>query len=597
MKPIDAPRPSDGLVHAHESATASTPVATGVPSTTNERCRSSIFAMIATSSSIGSPSAQCATSGIDFHVRIQVSMSFSPRSAASFALDDDAEPQVPLSAGSVSVEIVPHGMRIPHSIGGISPSAERKCRPKYMKPESSSSSSGARAPIAVNIAGSDERRPAASTTRSACSSSPPSVRTPTTCGIPLRHLAVGQQRGDSDSPAALRGPACAPQPGPTPFPSPGRRAEYERELVVGVAVAADHLLGNEAHRVVTDRAAAPRASSTTSGSSASSSARKRGANRWIMRNWLTPRRSQLRHAASASSAAARCAARRRAPAPSRRGRHERATSRSSARRPRRRLRRCVPSRTPSADRDPSPANAADPRLEQPPGSHESGPRHDRILRGPRLGSFVHARAARRTRAAARPDRGRRRRGRIVGAQRTPRSPKGQTQRRLFVVDAGGSARSPIPAAGSRRRPAAPDPRSDPHARQRRRRARSRSWHESAAARRRRRAGAGRRTTSRRSRAELVATAAASPRVQGNAAVLQRARASSSPTHRARLRPTSTTTSPATSTNAADPCATVVASVLGDGADPGARHHADRAASPTRPDGRRARVLVAVTPSR
>ena len=129
MKPIDAPRPSDGLVHAHESATASTPVATGDPSTTNVRCRSSIFAMIATSSSRGSPSAQCATNGNERQVRIQVSTSFRPRIVASFALAMIPRPHVPLSHGSVSVDTVPHGIKMPHMSGGIVPSAERKWRP------------------------------------------------------------------------------------------------------------------------------------------------------------------------------------------------------------------------------------------------------------------------------------------------------------------------------------------------------------------------------------------------------------------------------------------------------------------------------------
>ena len=57
-----APRPTDGFVHAHESATGATPVATGRPSTTKLRCRSSILAM-SWMSVIGSPSSQCAMSG------------------------------------------------------------------------------------------------------------------------------------------------------------------------------------------------------------------------------------------------------------------------------------------------------------------------------------------------------------------------------------------------------------------------------------------------------------------------------------------------------------------------------------------------------
>ena len=43
--PIDAPRPLVGLVHAQESATATTPVATGFPSTAKQRYRSSSLAM------------------------------------------------------------------------------------------------------------------------------------------------------------------------------------------------------------------------------------------------------------------------------------------------------------------------------------------------------------------------------------------------------------------------------------------------------------------------------------------------------------------------------------------------------------------------
>ena len=46
-----------------------------------------------------------------------------------FALTMMPQPQVPLSHGSVSVDTVPHGIKMPHMSGGISPSAERKCRP------------------------------------------------------------------------------------------------------------------------------------------------------------------------------------------------------------------------------------------------------------------------------------------------------------------------------------------------------------------------------------------------------------------------------------------------------------------------------------
>src|SRR4051794_18220394 len=137
MSPIEHPRPSDGFVHAHESATGSTPVATGTPSRTNVRTRSSIFAMTATlSPSTGSASAQCATSGYDFHVRIHVSTSLNGRNAASLALAMIPRPHVPLSAGNVSVDTVPHGESRPVMTGGISPSAARKWRAEYTKPPS-----------------------------------------------------------------------------------------------------------------------------------------------------------------------------------------------------------------------------------------------------------------------------------------------------------------------------------------------------------------------------------------------------------------------------------------------------------------------------
>ena len=61
--PMAAPRPSDGLVQAHESPTGSTPVTTGSPSTTSERRRSAILAMTATASSRGSASIQWAQPG------------------------------------------------------------------------------------------------------------------------------------------------------------------------------------------------------------------------------------------------------------------------------------------------------------------------------------------------------------------------------------------------------------------------------------------------------------------------------------------------------------------------------------------------------
>ena len=127
--PIEAPRPTDGLEHAQASPAATTPVATGVPSTMRFLCRSSIPAMAVTLSSIGSPSSQCATSGRDRTVRSQTSASCKTRSALSLALVTSVTLHVPLSAGSVREETVPRCWRKPPSAGGTSPLAERKWRP------------------------------------------------------------------------------------------------------------------------------------------------------------------------------------------------------------------------------------------------------------------------------------------------------------------------------------------------------------------------------------------------------------------------------------------------------------------------------------
>ena len=77
------PRPSDGLVHAHESPTATTPVATGRPSTTK-------FAVavldlghdLTMPSSMGSPSSQWAARGRLAPTASSVSTSRRPRMAA-----------------------------------------------------------------------------------------------------------------------------------------------------------------------------------------------------------------------------------------------------------------------------------------------------------------------------------------------------------------------------------------------------------------------------------------------------------------------------------------------------------------------------------
>ena len=105
--PMEMPRPSDGFVHAQESPRATTPVATGSPSTTNARWRSSILAMTWTRSSRGSPSSQWAAKGRLRTTGVHASTSRSPRMAVSAALAMMAIPHVPLSAGRVRTEILP----------------------------------------------------------------------------------------------------------------------------------------------------------------------------------------------------------------------------------------------------------------------------------------------------------------------------------------------------------------------------------------------------------------------------------------------------------------------------------------------------------
>ncbi len=54
--------------------------------------------------------------------------------------------------------------------------------------------------MSVNHVGNVERRPAASTTKSACTSSPASVRTPTTCGTPAVVASPLRQTNHTDTP-------------------------------------------------------------------------------------------------------------------------------------------------------------------------------------------------------------------------------------------------------------------------------------------------------------------------------------------------------------------------------------------------------------
>ena len=72
LRPIVMPRPTDGFVHEWASAIERTPVATGAPSTTKWRIRSTA-PLIVTMSLIGSPSSQWAWSGNARQTRSNVS--------------------------------------------------------------------------------------------------------------------------------------------------------------------------------------------------------------------------------------------------------------------------------------------------------------------------------------------------------------------------------------------------------------------------------------------------------------------------------------------------------------------------------------------
>jgi hypothetical protein len=100
------PLPAEGLVHAHASPTAATPVATGRPSTTNRRYRSRIPAVVSTSL-MGSPSTQCACKGQARITSVNRSGSRRGRRSVSDAAAQRVTDHVPLSPGIVSTEMVP----------------------------------------------------------------------------------------------------------------------------------------------------------------------------------------------------------------------------------------------------------------------------------------------------------------------------------------------------------------------------------------------------------------------------------------------------------------------------------------------------------
>jgi hypothetical protein len=124
--PKDTPRPSEGLVAVEASPSGSRPVATGEPSSTKRRWRSSSPAMTSTPV-IASASIQWATVGRRRTTASHRAWSRTRRRAASWARPQITTLHVPLSAGNVSVVIEPCACSAGPRKAGNEPSAERKC--------------------------------------------------------------------------------------------------------------------------------------------------------------------------------------------------------------------------------------------------------------------------------------------------------------------------------------------------------------------------------------------------------------------------------------------------------------------------------------
>ena len=282
--PIDAPRPSDGLVHAHESATATTPVATGAPSTVKRRWRSSILAMTTTRSSRGSPSSQCATRGRLRTDAVQRSMWRSSRMALSAALAMTPTPQVPLSAGSVSdrhgavgLEEGPHDRR--GGAVGESGSGGRSTRtPSPRAPRPGAALPPTRASPAAGSAGRWRRPPGRR------GSPPPSVGPDAgDMGHTPDGLGAGHETTDGDAPPHRHSRGAAAAAAAITASTTGRRPVTEVKSPSPGRDPAGHL-----HRGARDGVQPQRARRLEVldhwGSSRSSSKRKRGRRKCSSRN-------------------------------------------------------------------------------------------------------------------------------------------------------------------------------------------------------------------------------------------------------------------------------------------------------------------------
>ena len=102
IAPIATPRPTDGFVHAQASPTLSTPVATGAPSTTRHRRRSSMRRNVTTSLR-SSAAAQWRAAGWASIIRCHASTSAARRIARSAELATSTTLHRPWSAGRVAM--------------------------------------------------------------------------------------------------------------------------------------------------------------------------------------------------------------------------------------------------------------------------------------------------------------------------------------------------------------------------------------------------------------------------------------------------------------------------------------------------------------
>ena len=313
------PRPSDGFVHAHASATAS--------DAGRDRAARRREPAVAVDDAADREDARDRLAVEPVRVRghartsaVQRSASRSAFSGRSPAARRRHRPR-PLSPGSVRSENDPNGVS-----GAARYPGSRRRRAEEARVVDEAGVLGllgyGRGARVREQRGQPERRPIASTTRSATSSSPAAVRTPVTCGTPRR---VRNERLGLDAAADLD--AAAPRRPRARRPTRARPAggHGDEALVARPRPPVGDFGGMMPS---TSKRYAPAASSPsrTSGSTASRTARPREE---VVR--LAELRDAAPRPASTASSRSRAAAPRRARARSRRGRRARAASLSPAR--------------------------------------------------------------------------------------------------------------------------------------------------------------------------------------------------------------------------------------------------------------------------